>query len=163
MNTIKNFLETREEQGTLHIGDLAEFGLMNVAHGELMYNEDIINFFDNYYTDIENTVIDYAEDLTHGTFYDIANIEIMELFNDELNTEFTSQDEMLEMLQEKAIEQAQDDNAEDWDYMDEDEQEELIFDYMDDVEVLPTDQDKINFVCLAVELVAQNIIEERDL
>ena len=47
--------------------------------------------------------------------------------------------------------------------MDEDDKEELVFDYMDDVEVLPTKQDKINFVCLAVELVAQDIIEDRDL
>ena len=47
--------------------------------------------------------------------------------------------------------------------MDEEEIEELVFDYMETLDVLPTKQDKINFVCLAVELVAQDIIEDRDL
>lgn len=163
MNTIKNFLETREDQGTMHIGDLAEYGVMNLGHRELMYNEDIINFFDNYYTDIENTIIDYVESVSGGEYYDLTNMELMSDLNSYTNVEFTTEDEMLDMLHEKAFKQAELDNAAEWDDMDEEEQEELIFDYMDDVEVLPTDQDKINFVCLAVELVAQNIIEDRDL
>jgi len=163
MNTIREFLETREAEGTMHIGDLAEFGLMSVAPGELMYNEDIINFFDNYYTDIENTVIDYVEGTIGGEFYDLTNMELLSDLNNYTNLEFTTEDEMLEMLREKAEQEAIADNEDDWDNMDEDEQEELIFDYMEDLEVLPTDQDKINFVCLAVELVAQGMIEERDL
>ena len=163
MNTIREFLETREAQGTMHIGDLAEYGVMNVGHRELMYNEDILNFFDNYYTDIENTIIDYVESVEGGKYYDLTNMELMETLNEYSNAEFTNIDDMLDMLHEKAEQEAQADNEDDWDDMDEEEQEELIFDYMDDVEVLPTDQDKINFVCLAVELVAQNIIEDRDL
>lgn len=163
MNTIKNFLETKEAQGTMHIGDLAEFGLMNVAHGELMYNEDILNFFDQYEDDIEAVIINFIESMTGETFYDLTNMELLEELNEYTNTEFTTEDEMLELLHEKAAQEAIADNEDDWNNMDEDEQEELIFDYMDDVEVLPTKQDKINFVCLAVELVAQNIIDERDL
>lgn len=163
MNTIKNFLETREAQGTMHIGDLAEYGVMNVGHRELMYNEDILNFFNRYEDDIEAVILDHVEGLTGDKFYDLTNTELLEELNDYTNLEFTTGDEMLELLSEKAFEQAEIDNAEEWDDMDEYEIEELVFDYMETLEVLPTDQDKINFVCLAVELVAQNIIEERDL
>ena len=161
MNTIKNFLETREAQGTLHIGDLAEYGVMNVGHNELIYNEDILNFFNRYEDDIEAVILEYVEDLTHDTFYDIINVELMELLNSEINTSFTEYEDMLDLMQDEATQLAE--THVDWYDMDEEEQEELIFDCMNDVEVLPTDQDKIKFVCLAVELVAQNIIEERDL
>ncbi|HJG96474.1 MAG TPA: hypothetical protein K8V90_05165 [Romboutsia timonensis] len=51
------------------------------------------------------------------------------------------------------------DLAAEWYDMDEEEQEELVFDYMDDVEVLPTKQDKLNFVALSVEIVAQQMQE----
>ena len=161
MNTIREFLETKEAEGTMHIGDLAEFGVMNVAHKDLMYDEDIINFFDQYEDDIEAVILDFVEGLTDDTFYDLTNMELLESLNEYTNLEFTTIDEMLELLHEEAFKQAEVDNAEEWDDMDEEEQEELVFDYMEDLEVLPTEQDKINFVCLAVELVAQNMMEER--
>ncbi|UGL60454.1 hypothetical protein [Staphylococcus phage vB_SurM-PSU4] len=157
MNTIREFLETREAQGTLHIGDLAEYGVMNVGHNELMYNEDILNFFKQYEDDIEAVILEYVEDLTHDTFYDIINVELMELLNSEINTSFTEYEDMLDLMQDEATQLAE--THEDWYDIDEEEQEELIFDCMNDVEVLPTDQDKINFVCLAVELVAQDMTE----
>ena len=163
MNTIREFLETREAQGTLHIGDLAEFGVMNVAHKDLMYDEDIINFFDQYEDDIEAVILDFVEGLTGDTFYDLTDMELLEELKEYTNLDFTTTDEMLDLLHEKAYSQAMEDNAEEWDDMDEDDKEELVFDYMEDLEVLPTKQDKINFVCLAVELVAQDIIEDRDL
>ena len=47
-NSIKNVLETMENKGTLHIGDLAEFGLMNVAPNGMIYNNELINFYDNH-------------------------------------------------------------------------------------------------------------------
>lgn len=163
MNTIREFLETKEAEGTMHIGDLAEFGVMNVAHKDLMYDEDIINFFDDYEDDIEAVVTDYVEGITGDTFYDLTDMDLLEELNDYTNLEFTTIDEMLELLHEEAFKQAMEDNAEEWEDMDEDDKEDLVFDYMEDLEVLPTKQDKINFVCLAVELVAQDIIEDRDL
>lgn len=161
MNTIREFLETKEAEGTMHIGDLAEFGVMNVAHKDLMYDEDILNFFDDYEDDIEAVITDYVEGLTDDTFYDLTNMELLESLNEYTNLEFTTIDEMLELLHEEAFKQAMEDNAEEWDDMDEDDKEELVFDYMEDLEVLPTKQDKINFVCLAVEIVAQDMMEER--
>ena len=163
MNTIREFLETKEAEGTMHIGDLAEFGVMNVAHKDLMYDEDILNFFDDYEDDIEAVVTNFIEEMTGYKFYDLTNMELLETLNEYTNLEFTTIDEMLDLLHEKAYSQAMEDNAEEWEDMDEEEQEDIIMDYMDDVEVLPTKQDKINFVCLAVELVAQDIIEDRDL
>ena len=160
MNTIREFLETKEAEGTMHIGDLAEFGVMNVAHKELMYNEDILNFFDDYEDDIEAVITDYVEGITGDTFYDLTDMDLLEELNDYTNLEFTTIDEMLELLHEEAFKQAEEDNAEEWDDMDEEEQEELIMDYMDDVDVLPTEQDKLNFVCLSVELVAQDMVVE---
>ena len=163
MNTIREFLETREAQGTLHIGDLAEYGVMNVGHNELIYNEDILNFFNRYEDDIEAVILNFIEEITGDTFYDLTNMELLESLNEYTTLDFTTIDEMIELISEKAFKQAEVDNAEEWDDMDEYEIEELVFDYMETLEVLPTDQDKINFVCLAVELVAQIIIEERDL
>lgn len=156
MNTIKQFLQGQEEST---IEDVAAYGIESGVIGELIYTQDILNFFDQYEDDIEAVVIEYAEELTHDQFHDLANIELMELFNSELNISFTIEDDMLEMLHEKAFKQAEEDNAAEWDDMDEDEIEELVFDYMEDLEVLPTKQDKINFVCLAVELVAQDMVE----
>lgn len=156
MNTIKQFLQGQEEST---IEDVAAYGIESGVIGELIYTQDILNFFDQYEDDIEAVVIEYAEELTHDQFHDLANIELMELFNSELNISFTIEDDMLEMLHEKAFKQAEEDNAAGWDDMDEDEIEELVFDYMEDLEVLPTKQDKINFVCLAVELVAQDMVE----
>ena len=159
-NTIKGFLQT-EEAST--VKDVAEYGLESGAIGELIYTEDIVAFFDRYEDDIEAVILDHVEGLSGDTFYDLTNTELLESLNEYTNLEFTTGDEMIELLSEKAFEQAEVDNAEEWDDMDEYEIEELVFDYMETLEVLPTDQDKINFVCLAVEIVAQNIIEERDL
>lgn len=160
MNTIREFLQGQEEST---VRDVAAYGIESGIIGELIYTQDILNFFDRYEDDIEAVITDYVEGITGDIFYDLTNMELMETLNEYSNAEFTNIDDMLYMLHEKAEQEAQADNEDDWDDMDEEEQEELIFDYMDDVEVLPTDQDKINFVCLAVELVAQNIIEDRDL
>ena len=159
-NTIKEFLQG-QEQST--VKDVAEYGLESGAIGELIYTKDVVNFFDQYEDDIEAVILDFVEGLSGDTFYDLINTELLEELNEYTNLEFTTGDEMIELLSEKAFEQAEVDNAEEWDDMDEYEIEELVFDYMETLEVLPTDQDKINFVCLAVEIVAQNIIEERDL
>lgn len=159
-NTIKEFLQGQEEST---VKDLAEYGVESGAIGELIYTSDVVDFFNRYEDDIEAVILDHVEGLSGDTFYDLTNMELMETLNEYTNLEFTTIDEMLELLHEEAFKQAEVDNAEEWDDMDEYEIEELVFDYMETLEVLPTDQDKINFVCLAVEIVAQNIIEERDL
>ena len=157
MNTIREFLQGQEEST---VRDVAEYGLESGAIGELIYTEDIIAFFDRYEDDIEAVITDYVEGITGDTFYDLTDMDLLEELNDYTNLEFTTTDEMLELLHEEAFKQAEKDNAEEWDDMDEEEQEELIMDYMDDVDVLPTEQDKLNFVCLSVELVAQDMVVE---
>ena len=159
-NTIKEFLQGQE---TSTVKDVATYGVESGAIGELIYTKDVVDFFNRYEQDIEEVITDYLEGLSGDTFYDLTNTELLESLNEYTNLEFTTRDEMIELLSEKAFEQAEVDNAEEWDDMDEYEIEELVFDYMETLDVLPTKQDKINFVCLAVEIVAQNIIEERDL
>lgn len=156
MNTIKEFLQGQEAST---VEDVAEHGINSGAIGELIYTKDILNFFDQYEDDIEAVILDHVEGLTGDKFYDLTNMELLELLNEYTNADFTTGDEMLELLSEEAFKQAEEDNAEEWDDMDEEEQEELIMDYMDDVDVLPTKQDKLNFVALAVELVAQDMVE----
>ena len=158
-NTIKEFLQNEEEST---VRDVAEYGLESGAIGELIYTEDIVAFFDRYEDDIEAVITDYVEGLTGDKFYNLTNMELMESLNEytNTNTSFTTTDEMLDLLHEKAYSQAMEDNAEEWEDMDEDDKEELVFDYMEDLEVLPTKQDKINFVCLSVELVAQDMVVE---
>lgn len=161
-NTIKEFLQNEEEST---VKDVAEYGLESGAIGELIYTEDIVAFFDRYEDDIEAVITDYVEGITGDTFYDLTDMDLLESLNKytNTNTSFTTTDEMLELLHEEAFKQAEKDNAEEWEDMDEEEIEELVFDYMETLDVLPTKQDKINFVCLAVEIVAQDIIEDRDL
>lgn len=156
MNTIKQFLQGQEEST---VRDVAAYGIESGVIGELIYTKDILNFFDQYEDDIEAVILDYVEGVTGETFYDLTNMELLDELNRYFNVDFTSTDEMLELLHEKAFKQAEEDNAAEWDNMDEDEIEELVFDYMEDLEVLPTKQDKLNFVALAVELVAQDMAE----
>lgn len=156
MNTIREFLNG---QGTSTVRDIATHGVQSGAIGSLIYTSDVVKFFDRYEDDIEAVIIEYAEELTHGQFYDLANSELMELLNSELNTSFTTNDEMLELISEEAFKKAEEDNPEEWNDMDVHEIEEIVFDYMETLEVLPTEQDKVQFVNLAVELVAQEMQE----
>lgn len=159
VNRIYSYLVTEEAQGVIHIGDIAKYGVEYVAPRGLIHNEDIVDFFDKNLEDIEAVIFEYVEDLTHDTFYDIVNIELMELLNDEINTSFTEEDEMVDLMREEATQLAE--THEDWYNMDEEEQEGFIWDCMDDIDVLPTTMGMVQFVNLAVELVAQDIIEER--
>ena len=159
MNTIREFLQGQEEST---VRDVAAYGIESGVIGELIYTKDILNFFDDYEDDIEAVVTNFIEEMTGYKFYDLTNMELLESLNEytNTNTSFTTTDEMLDLLHEKAYSQAMEDNAEEWEDMDEDDKEELVFDYMEDLEVLPTKQDKINFVCLSVELVAQDMVVE---
>lgn len=154
MNRLQEFLQGKDEST---VKDVAEYGIESGGIGELIYTEDVVNFFNSYYSEIEAVITEYAEELTHGQFYDLIDTELMELFNSELNTSFTTGDEMLDLLQDEATQLAETDVN--WYDMDEEEQEELIMDCMDDVEVLPTTTDMVQFVYLAVELVAQDMQE----
>lgn len=154
MNRLQEFLQ-RQEQST--VKGIAEHGINRETIEELMYTEDVVNFFNKYYSEIEAVITDYAEELTHGQFYDLIDTELMELLNSELNTSFTTGDEMLDLLQDEATQLAE--THEDWYDMDEEEQEELIMDCMDDVEVIPTTMDMVQFVDLAIELMAQEMME----
>lgn len=160
VNSIYSYLVTGEAQGVINIEDIAEHGVEEVAPGGLIYNVDLVDFFDKNLEDIEAVIFEYVRDLTHDTFYDIVNVELMELLNNEINTSFTEEDEMLDLMRDEATQLAE--THEDWYDMDEEEQEELIWDCMEDIDVLPTTMDKVQFVNLAVELVAQDIIEERE-
>lgn len=156
MNIIREFLNGQEEST---VKDVAAYGIESGVIGELIYTQDILNFFDRYEDDIEAVITDYIEGVTGDTFYDLTDTELMETLNEYSILGFTTTDEMFELLHEEAFKQAEEDNAAEWDDMDEDEIEELVFDYMEDLEVLPTKQDKLNFVALAVELVAQDMAE----
>lgn len=160
VNSIYSYLVTEEAQGFIQISDIAKYGVEEVAPRGLIYSEDVADFFDKNFEDVETIIFEYVRDLTHDTFYDIINVELMELLNNEINTSFTEEDEMLDLMREEATQLAE--THEDWYDMDEEGQEELIWDCMEDIEVLPTTIDKIEFVNLAVELVAQDIIEERE-
>ncbi len=155
-NTIQEFLQGQEEST---VKDVATYGIESGAIGELIYTKDILNFFNRYEDDIEAVILKYVKGLTGETFYDLTNTELLEELNDYTNLEFTTNDEMLELLSEEAFKQAEVDNAEEWDDMDVHEIEEIVFDYMETLEVLPTEQDKLNFVALAVEIVAQQMQE----
>lgn len=159
VNSIYSYLVTGEAQGVIHIGDIAKYGVSEVAPNGLIFNEDIVDFFDKNLEDIEAVIIEYAEDLTLGTFYDILNVELMELLNNEINSSFTEESEMLDLMRDEATQLAE--THEDWYSMDDEGQEEIIFDCMEDIEVLPTTTDMVQFVNLAIELVSQDIIEER--
>ena len=54
MNTIKEFLQ-RQEAST--VKDIAEYGIESGAIGELIYTQDIVDFFNRYYNNISNRSI----------------------------------------------------------------------------------------------------------
>ena len=102
-NTIREFLQGQEEST---VRDVAEYGLESGAIGELIYTEDIVAFFDRYEDDIEAVVTNFIEEMTGYKFYDLTNMELLETLNEYTNLEFTTIDEMLDLLHEKAYSQA---------------------------------------------------------
>ena len=162
-NSIKNVLETMENKGTLHIGDLAEFGLMNVAPNGMIYNNELINFYDNHYNAINETVLKFIDDISNEELPSIETVQAMGILNQYTLLDFTDEEEFLNLALEQANKEIREDYTEqELEEMGEDELDSLEMDYMGDIDPLPTKQDKINFVTLAVELVAQEIIDERN-
>lgn len=154
MNRLQEFLQRFEEST---IKDIASYGVAHNAPEGLIYNDDLVNFFDRYHNDIESVIIEHVESIYGGTYYDLTNYELMEeLRTDVLN--FTYEDEALELAFDMAYNAARADYSNEWEDMDEDEQDAIIMDYTNDAEPLPTNQDKIYFVWLALELEAQRLV-----
>ena len=155
-NTIKGFLQGQEEST---VKDVATHGVQSGAIGELIYTSDVVNFFNRYYSDIEAVITEYLEGITGAQYYDLLNYELMSDLENYANVFFEEEDTYLGITLDEAKKMAEEDNATEWDDMDEEEQEELSIDYMDDVELDIQDTDKVQFVNLAVEIVAQQMQE----
>ena len=156
-NTIKGFLQT-EEAST--VKDVATHGVQSGAIGRLIYTSDVVNFFDSYYGDIEAVVTEYLEGITGVQYYDLLNYELMRDLENYSNVEFEDEDEY-NNIQFDLAENIASDEIEGFEDMDDMEQAEAIFEAMDDVELEIQDVDKVQFVNLAVEIIAQELAEER--
>ena len=154
-NTIKGFLQT-EEAST--VKDVATHGVQSGAIGRLIYTSDVVNFFDSYYGDIEAVVTEYLEGITGVQYYDLLNYELMRDLENYSNVEFEDEDEY-NNIQFDLAENIASDEIEGFEDMDDMEQAEAIFEAMDDVELEIQDTDKVQFVNLAVEIVAQQMQE----
>lgn len=155
-NRIQEFLETKDAST---VRDIATHGVQSGAIGSLIYTADVVNFFDRYYSDIEAVITDYLEGVTGMKYYDLLNYELMSDLENYANVEFQSEDSYLE-LQFDLAENIASEYA-DFDEADEDEQQELIIEALDYVEMDIQDTDKVQFVNLAVEIVAQELAGER--
>ncbi|XWX32932.1 hypothetical protein ARTTLWGJ_CDS0065 [Staphylococcus phage PG-2021_35] len=156
-NTIKGFLQT-EEAST--VKDVATYGVQSGAIGRLIYTSDLVNFFDRYEQDIEAVITNYLEDVTGAHYYDLLNYELMRDLENYANVEFEDEDEY-NNIQFDLAENIASDEIEGFEDMDDMEQAEAIFEAMDDVELEIQDTDKVQFVNLAVEIVAQELAGER--
>ncbi|AGR48280.1 hypothetical protein SEP1_153 [Staphylococcus phage phiIBB-SEP1] len=154
--TIKEFLQ-RQEEST--VKDVANYGVQSGAIRELIYTKDVVKFFDNYRQDIETVVIDYLESVTGVKYFNLLNYELMNDLENYVNVEFQHEDTYIEMEYQKAEEIARRD-IENFEDMTEDEQDEAITECLDFVELDLQDTDKVQFVNLAVEIVAQDMTEE---
>lgn len=156
-NTIKEFLEGKE---LYEVRDLSEHGLMSGVIGELISNYDIVKFFDNYEQDIENEMMELAEmDLGIQTFDPLTDYELIEELRSDM-LDFDNEEEKTEVIMSEARSQVEEDYSEEIENgeMDEDEVDELVMDYMADIEPKISDNDKIQWVKLATEYVAQKMI-----
>ena len=154
-NTIKGFLQT-EEAST--VKDVAEYGVESGAIGRLIYTSDVVNFFDRYEQDIEAVITDYLEGITGVQYYDLLNYELMNDLQDYLNVEFQHEDTYHEIEFDLA-ENIASNEIEGFEDMDEEEQVDAIYEAMESVELEIQDTDKVEFVNLAVEIVAQQMQE----
>lgn len=154
-NTIKGFLQT-EEAST--VKDVATHGVQSGAIGRLIYTSDVVNFFDSYYGDIEAVVTEYLEGITGVQYYDLLNYELMSDLENYANVEFQHEDTYHEIEFELAENMASNE-IEGFDDLDEEEQVDAIYEAMESVELEIQDTDKVEFVNLAVEIVAQQMQE----
>ena len=154
-NTIKEFLQGQEEST---VTDVATHGVQSGAIGSLIYTNDVVNFFDRYEQDIENVITEYFEGVTGEQYYDLLNYELMNDLQDYLNVEFQHEDTYIELEYFEA-ERIANADVEGFEDMDEDEQGDVISECLEFVELDIQDVDKVQFVNLAVEIVAQQMQE----
>ena len=156
MNGLQEFLQGQEEST---VRDVAEYGVESGAIGELIYTADVVHFFDRYEQDIENVITDYLESVTGEQYYDLLNYELMRDLENYVNVEFQHEDTYIELeyIEAERIANA---DIEGFEGMDEDEQADAISECLEFVELDIQDTDKVQFVNLAVEIVAQQMQEE---
>ena len=152
-NTIKGFLQGQEAST---VKDVATHGVQSGAIGKLIYTSDIVNFFDRYEQDIEAVITEYIEEVTGQQYYDLLNYELMRDLENYANVEFEDEDEY-NNIQFDLAENIASDEVEGFEDMDEADQAEAIYEAMDDVELELQETDKVQYVNLAVEIVAQRM------
>lgn len=151
-NTIKEFLQGQEAST---VKDVATHGVQSGAIGRLIYTSDVVNFFDRYEQDITDVITNYLEGVTGVQYFDLLDYELMRDLENCANVEFEDEDTYREIEFDLAENIASEYAG--FDEEDEDIQQDLIFDAMDDVELEIQDTDKVQFVNLAVEIVAQEL------
>lgn len=154
-NTIQEFLQGQEAST---VKDVATHGVESGAIGSLIYTNDVVRFFDQYEQDIENVITDYLESVTGEQYYDLLNYELMRDLEDYANVEFQHEDTYIELEYFEA-ERIANADVEGFEDMDEDEQGDVISECLEFVELDIQDVDKVQFVYLAVEIVAQQMQE----
>lgn len=154
-NTIKEFLQGQEEST---VKDVATHGVQSGAIGRLIYTSDVVNFFDRYEQDIEEVITDYLQSVTGVDYFGLLNYELMSDLENYANVNFQHEDTYHELEFELA-ENIASSEIEDFEDMDEADQADAIFEAMEFVELEIQDTDKVEFVNLAVEIVAQQMQE----
>ena len=154
-NTIQEFLQGQE---TSTVKDVATHGVQSGAIGKLIYTSDVVNFFDRYEQDIEAVITDYLEGITGVQYYDLLNYELMRDLENYSNVEFEDEDEY-NNIQFDLAENIASSEIEDFEDMDEADQADAIYEAMEFIELEIQDTDKVQFVNLAVEIVAQQMQE----
>ena len=155
MNGLQEFLQGQEEST---VRDVAEYGVESGAIGELIYTVDVVHFFDRYEQDIEEVITDYLEGVTGAQYYDLLNYELMRDLENYVNVEFQHEDTYHEIEYDLA-ENIASSEIEGFDDLDEEEQVDAIYEAMEFIELEIQDTDKVQFVNLAVEIVAQQMQE----
>ncbi|AUV56976.1 hypothetical protein LM12_0214 [Staphylococcus phage vB_SauM_LM12] len=152
-NTIQAFLQGQEAST---VKDVATHGVQSGAIGKLIYTSDVVNFFDRYEQDIEAVITEYIEEVTGKQYYDLLNYELMRDLENYANVEFEDEDEY-NNIQFDLAENIASDEVEGFEDMDEADRAEAIYEAMDDVELELQETDKVQYVNLAVEIVAQRM------
>uniref|UniRef100_A0AAU6MWX9 DUF7222 domain-containing protein n=1 Tax=Staphylococcus phage 184DA TaxID=3110532 RepID=A0AAU6MWX9_9CAUD len=156
-NTIQEFLQGQEEST---VKDVATYGVQSGAIGELIYTSDVVDFFNRYEQDITDVITEYLEGITGERYFNLLDYELMRDLEDYANVEFQHEDTYIELEYFEA-ERIANADVEGFEDMDEDEQGDVISECLEFVELDIQDTDKVQFVNLAVEIVAQELAEER--
>ncbi|MGI4594313.1 hypothetical protein ACR2YO_26445, partial [Klebsiella pneumoniae] len=99
---------------------------------------------------------EYIEEVTGQQYYDLLNYELMRDLENYANVEFEDEDEY-NNIQFDLAENIASDEVEGFEDMDEADRAEAIYEAMDDVELELQETDKVQYVNLAVEIVAQRM------